>query len=303
MNLIIILYLILTFSSLSAKVGPEKKCSIHTYDKIYYSNDSYNLSNTIIKKSDCPKQIQSTFAKTLLKFKGALRSTYLNIAFKKDFYPYQVTTIPNEIEIQSIASQVQNKIDLPPKWKLTNIKLLSNKRVITLNKNQSINFTCGQCNSTGEKNIKFEISSYDKNIPQHEWMTAILKIKTKVLIAEKNIIANGRSLKAQDFSFNSIDTTSPSSYFTDVSQLKFFKVNRSINPGTPLKTRQLTPINLVKAGVPTQIMFFGDSLKLYGKAMPLRAGKLGEIIRLRNSKSGHNITGKVIDFNKVKVEL
>ena len=92
-------------------------------------------------------------------------------------------------------------------------------------------------------------------------------------------------------------------YIQSSSELNFFKLNRYIEKGEPLKRSDLSAKNLVRTGKLTQVIVEQDGLKVKLDAIARQTGKYGDFVNLYNPESKKQIRGEVIDYNKVRVEI
>ena len=83
----------------------------------------------------------------------------------------------------------------------------------------------------------------------------------------------------------------------------FFKPTKTLKKGVPLLKRNLVPVKLVRSFAPVKIILSNKGIKLSGIAIAKKGGHYGEVIPLKNKKGKRIIFGKIIDFNKVKIEL
>ena len=100
-----------------------------------------------------------------------------------------------------------------------------------------------------------------------------------------------------------IETTTPSKYFKKFDEIMFYKPTRILKKGSPLLKRDLIPIKLVRSFTPVKIILSNKGINLTGIAIAKKSGHFGEIIPLKNKKGKRILFGKVIGFNKVKIEI
>lgn len=284
--------------------GHTSECYIKSFDKIYYIPTKGALNyKSLIKESDCPGKIQSAFISKIYQSSGLLSSKVLNYddRFKKS--GISVKLIPNRIRVSNLKDSLKEKFNLGNLWSFSKLKFVNKKTTIGLSKEDSLSFGCEFCHTTGEKNISLTIYNPIKNYSKTHWASATVLVSTKVLVPSRSISPSEPQLVPADFQLKSLSVTRPEKYFTNLEQLVFYKVNKPISPNDGLLFTDLVPVNLVSAGTPTKIILRNKSLQVESMAIPSQSGKFGEVIRLRNPKTKRMITGKVVDFNKVMVDL
>lgn len=76
---------------------------------------------------------------------------------------------------------------------------------------------------------------------------------------------------------------------------------RTLLPGRPVPMVAVSEPDLVKRGVPVEVVFQDRGLTIRAQAMSLEAGSEGELIRVRNLDSGLIVTGRVDASGVVRV--
>jgi flagella basal body P-ring formation protein FlgA len=90
---------------------------------------------------------------------------------------------------------------------------------------------------------------------------------------------------------------------TNLETLKFFKINKPLNTGDFLRQSDLNALSLVKAGVKTEVIIENELLKLKTSGISRSNGILGEFVEVYHPEKKKKYYGKVIDINKVHVDL
>lgn len=287
-----------------ASLGYAKECSIKSYDKIFYIPTKGNkIHKSLIKESDCPTSIQSAFIEKIYQSSGLLTSRVLNYdnRFKKS--GFTVRLVPNRIRVSNLKESLKEEFNLDNLWSFSKLKFVTKKTTLALSKEDSLSFACEFCHTTGEKTISLTVYNPIKNYSKTYWANATVLVATKVLIPNRPISPSEPQLTPSDFKLKYLSVTRPEKYFTNIEQLVFYKVNKPISANDGLLFNDLVPVNLVSAGTPTKIILKSKTLQVEGTAIPSQSGKFGEVIKLRNPKTNRIITGKVVDFNKVMVDL
>ncbi|MCF8057995.1 MAG: flagellar basal body P-ring formation chaperone FlgA [Bacteriovoracaceae bacterium] len=213
-------------------------------------------------------------------------------------------SMTNIIKIDSLESFLNDRVDKNREWRFINTSLVgTNESIVTVNEGQSINVDCSLCKNTGEKNVKIELRDPIKGSYKAFWSKGDLAAKTTALVCLDNLNVNNQPLSPRFFREKITYSTRPDQFFTSAPQTVFYKLNKAKVKGEAIHFQDLTPVNLVKMGNPVTVILRNESLSLEGSAIPGQSGRLGERIRLKNVRTQKTIIGKVIDFNKVEVEL
>jgi flagella basal body P-ring formation protein FlgA len=299
-------FLLLFFLALMPALseGTEKKCEINLYPKIYHTSNWSEIGTPdVIKHSNCPFGIQSRVLSLLSNINGKVQTRHLSWVLTEEQSEYPISINPSEIEIYPLLDLLRGQIKQDSQWVWKNLTLTSGKKVLGLEKDEIVTLSCQSCQDTGEKNIQIKIFHLNNKSGRTEWLNVKLHVKTKVLTALVSLVPTQEGMRPDNFEWKIIDDPRPEQYYTNLSQLMFYKLNKALAPGAPLRNIDLIPMTLVTPGVPAQVHIIQDSFNISNTAIPTRSGQFGEVIPLRVEKGNRIIQGKVIDFNKVLVEI
>ena len=277
------------------------QCEIHTFDKIIFAHDfDISTSQEAIKSTDCSPVIVKSFREILASGKGSFNSRWFN----KD-QSEKVIIKPSKVNIISLDELVTEKILGKTDWHFKNSRILGQRRAaFYLNKDEELSFVpCASCGDTGERNIKVHIFNSLKGTKYSEWIKGSILIESRALVFKEHLGPSNGPLLGNHFETQKILSKSPEKLFVHKDNVIFYKLNRPKKAGEPLYFNDLVPIYLVFPGRPVRISLSHGGIKLSTKAMPLKRGRWGETIQLKNIKTKRIIVGKVVDFNKVSVEL
>lgn len=299
MKYIILLSILFSTSAYSAEV-----CTIKTFKKIYYlPSASSPIKGKIIKSSNCPSIVTKKFKEHIFYSSGTFTQRALNNIESIKKTKMSVRLSPKRVNIINLKDKLKDHFDLGAKWSFDNLKMLNKNNIFGLNQEDSLDIGCEFCHTTGKKNISLTIFNALSNYNKTHWVNATVFVSTKVLVSSRSISPSEPRLMPQDFVFKEINVTRPEKYFTNKSKLTFYKINKPLAQGSGLAFSYLSPINLVSAGIQTQVILRNKLLIVEGKGIPSQSGKFGETISLRNPKTKKAFSAKVIDFNKVLVDL
>ncbi|WP_127715670.1 flagellar basal body P-ring formation chaperone FlgA [Halobacteriovorax sp. HLS] len=298
MKLVLItLILFTTFTAWS------KPCSITVHPKIYTISENIStLTKDVIKESNCERNVQLDFVRFLITTQGVVSSSQLARMFNS-IENKKVTIHPKKISINKLEDFLTERIAFSKNWFVKNISTAARTSAVILSEEESLQVDCPSCSFPGNKSIRIISQNPISNTNKVQIINAKVLIKTVALIPRGMIQVNNQSLSSSMFKEEEAFVDNPAQVFTNKKSLVFYKVNKPLNGEKPLLISDLVPVSIVKAGTPASITLSQDGISLKSTAIPLRNGKYGEMIQLRSSRSKKIITGKVIDYNKVAIEL
>ena len=294
----------LDLSQASLAIKSSKNCMINSYKKIYIpAKTSDKALKKSIKKTSCPKKINIMFLNLIKDAQGAFSTKNFQKLYLPKNLNIKVEIKPSQIEISNFRSLI-NDIKLPVNLSFGVIKERNELSILKLDEEDRINISCPNCNTPGNKVISIKVKSINENKEYSTHFNIKLLAKTEIITPKKNIdYFNNKRLFKNDFSKASIKTIYPGKYFKNFDKIIFFKPIKTLKKGVPLLKRNLVPVKLVRSFAPVKIILSNKGIKLSGIAIAKKGGHYGEVIPLKNKKGKRIIFGKIIDFNKVKIEI
>jgi len=279
------------------------ECNVHFYPTIFYFEKTEDPSSDyFFKKTDCPADVQQKIIKAIYSYDSNLKAKYVEKILSEEIPHYKIKILPDQFKFVEFKNFLQNHLILSKDQVIIKTNLLNNSPFLKLDDEQKIKFTCEDCHFLGHKNIKISIYNSNTGISINEWVNAEVAIKTKVLISTKNINPSNRGFLENDFREDYIYATKPEIYFSSLNEIQFYRPTQSLAEGNVLKNNDIIPFDIVKYGHPTTILFEKDGISLSGTAIPVKNAKYNEIVKLQRQNKTY-VSGRVINFNQVKVDL
>jgi len=297
-----IFFTILLFS-LSLHAEEPKACSINLFSKIYRLNPTQSLSSAdIIYQSNCPAVVSAKIGQIISSSNGSVSSDFLQSEIEKEFKEQQVVLSPRKTTLLDLSSTLRDQLTEGTNLYFLDTKSLNNIRSVGLIEGEQIHATCDSCSNYGEKSLKIDISNPLTNGLRSLWFTSKVMAKVKVLKAKRTLSFQQKSLSADDFIAEDIFSLTPDNVLTTLENIHYYKPNRTIMQGSVVSRLDLQAVNLINFGTPVTVILKNQNINLQRSAMPTRSALFGETIELKNSNN-KTIAGKVVDYNKVVIEL
>ena len=286
------------------KTKNKTSCKFELFSKIYKVEPNLQLnSNDIIKESSCEINVSLKLSQIISNSSGTTGTDFLKKELEKEFLNYEIEIIPKKLSLFELNIAFRDQLMVNGNFFFDNTKSLNAIRSIGLTEGEQLKIYCESCNSLGEKNVKIDITNILKNSTRTLWFSTQAMAKVKVFKAKRTLSFQQKNLQPEDFYSEEIFTTNPDNAVTSISDINFYKPNRTILQGTTVSNLDLQPVNLINFGTPVTVILKTQNIYLQRKAMPLRSAQLGETVELKNPNSNKIMAGKVIDYNKVVIEL
>lgn len=268
-------------------------CKLVTFDRIIKINK--NQDQKIIKDSNCEQKVQQTFIKFVSSTSGKLNAAHLQRYFMQE-NKVEIEIAPKNFTVNTIKGLIEDSIkdgDVIVK----NITSLLPQSSINLSATDTISIDCKKCEKPGQKNIMAQINN------KKVWLTALIHKKRTAYTLSRNLLNLNQKLDESFFKKIMIADNGNTLLFDDIKNVKFYKPTKLLRAGDIVKKYDLRSRVLVKFGQKVQINIFKNDIRLATKAIARKNGHIGDVIDLINAKSKKVISAKVVDFNKVEVEL
>ena len=269
------------------------QCNIESFQHIIKFNKI--LDNSVIQASNCEDSAKAKFISFISDVEGKIPARHLENIFLSE-HQIKITFKPKIIQVHSSGEFIKNQLELSNTM-VKDVRSLYGNASYNTNNIETLRVTCSQCSSPGEKNLKLITS--DKQI----WLSANLLIKRNALILNSDITPFQGALSKSIVSEKPVLDMGNDQLFSDYENIRFYKVNKSLLKGNVLKQFDLVPKTLVKFNQNVEVIVKGSKVALKSRAISRESGRYGQLINLYNPKTKKVIKAKVIDFNKVMVEL
>ena len=279
------------------------ECGIELFSKVYRLTDGQALqARDIINYSNCSPEISNKVAALVSSSEGTVGVDFLKTELQKDFADVTVNFSTKKLSLLNLHTALRDQLLPNSNLFFTQARSLNGLASLGLVEGEQIRAICDSCQSFGEKTIKVDIANVVANTSRSLWFSSKIMAKVKVVKASRNISFQQKNLDPKDFYFDEVLTMSPENALTTLDNISFYKANKTIIQNAIVSNLDIQAINLVNYGTPASVTLKSDSISLQKTAMPIRSARFGETVELKGP-ANKNITGKVVDFNKVEITL
>ena len=293
-------FTILAFTALNLHASD---CEVELFTKIYRLNTNQALqARDLVKESTCSPEITNKLAALISSSEGTVGSDFLKNEIQKDFSDIQITFKNKKLSLLDLNTTLKDQLLPDSNLYFSQARSLNGISSLGLSEGEQMRAVCDSCSSFGEKNIKIDVSNVISNTNRTLWFASRIMAKVKVVKAKRNISFQQKTLSSDDFYFEEVMTMTPENALTTLENIGFYKSNKTIVQNSVVSNLDLQPVNLINYGTPVSVSLLSSTISLQKTAMPLRSARFGEIVELKGPNN-KNIAGKVVDFNKVVIEL
>jgi len=263
-------------------------CEIVSYSYfLKFKNDPVEL----IQKSTCDEETNKKFLSLVSSSEGTIKTDFLKADLKN------VEKIsPAIINIKSISTLIKERCVLNNTYNLQTEE--NNAASMATNHESEIKINLNDCTGLGKK--MFQILGPKTTA----WISINFQKEITVYKVKNHLISGqGTKISADMIEETKIITDNPEKYFTEINNINFTKLTKTLQNGEPIKKTDIVSYNLIELQFPTQVILDNNGISIESYAQPMSSGKIGDVIRLRNMKTKKEIAGKIIGPNKVEIVL
>lgn len=301
MKIFVPFFLFLVSLSVQAKT---KSCAVHLFSKVYRleSNQTLNSSD-LVQASDCDSLMLNKISQIVSNSNGTIAANFLTRELAKDFTDINVEISPYKTALLDLNSSMRDQMTSGTNLYFLDTRSLNGIRTLGLTEGEQLKVNCESCSNFGEKNIKIDITNPLANTTRTLWFTSKIMAKIKVFKARRSLSFQQKHLEAEDLYADEIYSMNPDNIVTTLENIHFYKTNKTIIQGAIISNMDLQSVNLVNFGTTVNAILKNSTISLTRKAVPVRSATFGETIELKTQGNNKTITGKVVDYNKVVIEL
>lgn len=273
-------------------------CEVHLPSHVLILGGTAEITKAA-QTSDCSAETLLETNETLKSVEGKITSFQLAEILKSK--NHNVLIQPHLIHIQQLKSLIREQMLIPAGVQLHSSQAVNSSDFIALNYGERVEVLCTSCVFNSHQAININITGIDGNK------------KSLTVMADFRKMVKAYRVTSFHPAFSEITTHSLKEEFveaiphtdliTDLASLRFYKLNKPVRAGELLRQADLTALSLVKAGVKTDVIIENELVMLKTSGISRGNGAIGEYVEVFHPQKNKKYYGKVIDINKVLVEL
>jgi len=147
------------------------------------------------------------------------------------------------------------------------------------------------------------VISNDEVVLKRGVVTARVETTTSVWVAAREL-SRGTRVMESDLRLEQVPARSvPKGAVGNLDEMVGLQLRRSLQEGAVLRTRYLEPVSLIERGQVVRIVLRGGGLQIVGKGRAVTDGAYGQQIKVVNTDSRREVTGRVEKDGSVYVDM
>lgn len=282
------------FFMLAAKLSIA--CEVHLPQNLVILGETTDFSQ-VIQHTGCDELTLDKVNKTLSSVEGKMTS----FQFVEMMKTNNVTIRPNFIQVQHLKNLVREQLLVPPGVQLRSSEAVNSPNYLAIAPGDRVEIQCIGCLYGTQQPLNINVIGFDGSN-----RSMMVKADFKKMVRAYRMLSfhpafsevSNTSLK-EEF----IESIPHTDLVTNLETLKFYKINKPLKAGDLLRQSDLNALSLVKAGVKTEVIIENELVKLKTSGISRSNGSIGEFVEVFHQQKNKKYYGKVIDINKVLVEL
>lgn len=255
----------------------------------------------IIKTEACSETIGLDTYSTLRDVEGRITSAQLTeILTQKGHQNFTIE--PHMFHVMQLRSLIRDQLQLPSGIQVRSTRGVNVPGIVALAPGDRMEVYCSNCLYGAQQPINIVINGFD-GINRTFNATADFRKMVRAYRVTSNLNSFTEISASETLREEYVETIPHVDLVTDLETLKFFKTNKPIKAGTLLKMSDLNAVNLVKAGLKTDVILENSMVRIKTQGISRSNGTLGELVEVFHPQKNKKYQGKVVDINKVLVEL
>ncbi|MCM2351618.1 MAG: flagella basal body P-ring formation protein FlgA [Bacteriovoracaceae bacterium] len=273
-------------------------CEIHLPQHLVILGDAADFNQTI-HHAGCDQETLNRVNTTLSSVEGKIpASQFLEILKLKN----QVINIrPNLIQVQHMKHLIREQLSIPSGVQLQSLEAINSPNYLSLAPGDRIEVECIGCLYGSKQPLNINVIGFDGT-----YKSLMIKADFKKMVRAYRVntfLPAFSEISASSLKEEFVEQIPHTDLITDPELLKFYKLNKPVRAGELLRKSDLNALNLVKAGLKTEVIIENQLLKLKTHGISRSNGGLGDFVEVFHPQKNKKYLGKVIDINKVLVEL
>lgn len=215
---------------------------------------------------------------------------------------HEISIQPHSIKVQQMRSLIREQLPLPAGIQVKSSQSLNMPGAFALPAGDKLEINCSSCLFGSQQPINVTIHGFDGSrqsfIVNADFKKMVKAYRILAPLSSFSDISRPELLKEEY-----VESIPHTDLVTDLSTLKFYKTNKPLKAGELLKQSDLNALNIVKAGLKTEVVLENQVIRIKTQGISRSNGTIGELVEVYHPQKNKKYQGKVIDINKVLVEL
>ena len=252
-------------------------------------------------QSNCSPESTQEIHQTVMGMDGNVGAFQLNEMMTQKGFP-GISFSPQMIKIQHLKNLIREQLLLPSGVHVKATRSVNTNNILALAAGDRLEIGCTSCLYGSYQPINLTVKGFDGNnrsfMASADFKKMVKAFRVTQPLASFSEIQDKNFLKEEY-----VESIPHTDLITDFESLRFFKTNKPLRTGELLKRSDLNAVDLVKAGLKTEVILENSAIRIKTDGISRNSGAFGEMVEVYHPQKNKKYLGKVIDINRVLVEL
>jgi flagella basal body P-ring formation protein FlgA len=254
-----------------------------------------------IQMQECQAGVEQGLSEILEGIDGSVSSQGLIRMLEQRGHAIASLT-PATLKVRHLKNIMREQLELPAGIQVQSTRANDGRGFLALEAGDRVEVYCPGCLYGPQQPMQLIVTNFDgahRMVPmQADFRKMVRAYRVQSPITAFSELGQASSLKEEYVeSIPHIDLVS------ETDNLRFYKSNKPLRPGTLLRQSDLQPIGLVRAGLKTEVILENQAVRIKTSGISRSNGSIGELVEVYQPQKNKKYQGKVIDVNKILVEL
>jgi flagella basal body P-ring formation protein FlgA len=252
-----------------------------------------------LNTSNCQEDTLREFHKTLTGLEGRISSAQLTEIMAAKNHVVRIEQ--HMVQIHNLKTFIREQLTIPSGVHVKATYPVNASNFLPLAPGDQLQVNCSACLWGTKQPLNITVSGFDGT---RRDFIAVADFGKMVRAFRLTRPLNSFSeITVYDIKEEFTESVPHSEFISDVQNLRYYKTNKPLKTGEFLKISDLNAINIVKAGLRTEVVLENDMVRIKTSGISRANGAYGDTVEVWHPQKNKKYQGKVIDNNKVLVEL
>lgn len=252
-----------------------------------------------LNATNCTDETLKEFHRTLTGLEGRISSSQLTeiMATKK----HNVRIEQHMVQIQNLKTFIREQLAIPSGVHVKATYPVNSSNFLPLAPGDQLQVNCSGCLWGTKQPLNITVAGFDGTRADFIAVADFGKMVRAFRLTRP--LNSFSEITVYDIKEEFTESVPHSEFISDVQNLKYYKTNKPLKSGELLKISDLNAENIVRAGLKTEVVLENEMVRIKTSGISRGNGALGDVVEVWHPQKNKKYQGKVIDNNKVLVEL
>jgi len=265
---------------------------------VFLNKDEVNPH--LFRTKDCDAKVYEATHNVLTSLEGRVPSYQIKEILSGAGFNLEV--YPQSVLIQHLNHLAKSQLPLPEG---ITVKKLTSPQVqgsIVLNAGDQLEINCNTCTYQDNQSLRLKVNGFDGQnrhiVVQADFRKLVKAYRLLVPMNSFTEVIDKKWLTEE-----MVEEVPHMEFISDYDAFKFYKTNKALKAGELLRKSDFNAVKIVRAGLKTEVVLENAMVRIKTQGISRANGAIGDFVEVYHPQKNKKYQGRVVDINKVLVEL